>query len=296
MKRSKSKHNNNLTELSKPLFNIFQALYMSFYNSRLYIDVIRRWKGVAFFYLMLLSLILAIPLYILVATRCYHEINNSIVKVIADIPKITIKNGVGVCDKTMPYIIRNAKHEERVYIDTTKKADTAIMYKFPKLMVYFAQDKLLFREGFFATFANKLPEYSSRIYYFDYFKYMNESFSGNDFIKDKKINLIIKILIAAIYPLLVGIVFGLCAFFNFSLSLMAKMVSRTILKTYLKYKEVYRLMLIASTPSLLILDVLLSTQTTVFASGYIVLFIMVAYFSMGVLAYRRDSQQLARVF
>lgn len=296
MKKSKANAKFELTDISKPIFNTWQALYMSFYNVRLYIDIIKHWKGIAWLYLLLLSLILSIPIYISIANKCYHELNENYLQILEKIPTITVKNAVASCDTPMPYLIFNSHKQVRVYIDTNKNSDDKIMQRFPNILLYFAKDGMFVNQVEIKTFKDKFPESSKSPVVFKYFKYMNDTFSGHAFIKTMKLNSMLRILIIMLYLFIVGLIFGGTSFVYFTLSLMAKMICRTILRTYLNYKQVYRLLVVASTPSLLVLDLMLSTHTKIYAAGFVLMCILCTYFCIGVLAYKRESQQLARIF
>jgi hypothetical protein len=82
-----------MTDVERPQFNRFQALWSSFYSADLYRDVARRWKGVGALYLLLLLAITWLPS----AYRWTGIMQDFAAKAVAGIvqmPTITIENGV----------------------------------------------------------------------------------------------------------------------------------------------------------------------------------------------------------
>lgn len=49
-----SEQNKVLRKVDAPFYNYWQAIVLSFFSSRLYVDVGKRWKGLGFRYLLLI--------------------------------------------------------------------------------------------------------------------------------------------------------------------------------------------------------------------------------------------------
>ncbi len=47
-----SKIKNKLKPIDAPAYGYWKALYMSFYSTRLYVDVGKRWRGIGLLYLL----------------------------------------------------------------------------------------------------------------------------------------------------------------------------------------------------------------------------------------------------
>jgi hypothetical protein len=106
-------------------YNIFQALFMSFYSKQLYRDVANNWGGKTFLYLlMLLSLSWVYFVYEaqLAINTSYHEFSN---KFAGQFPVLTIKNGTIITPEKRPYYITDPdSHKNIAIIDTTGKYKT----------------------------------------------------------------------------------------------------------------------------------------------------------------------------
>lgn len=101
-------------------YNMFQAIIMSFYSKKLYRDVAVNWGGKAFLYLLL---ILALS-WIFAVYQIQHFLNLGFQhisdKIVAQIPIMTIKNGVLSTPQNRPYLITDPDtHATLAIIDTS---------------------------------------------------------------------------------------------------------------------------------------------------------------------------------
>lgn len=102
-------------------YNVFQAIYMSFYSRKLYKDVTENWGGYTTLYLLFL---LALS-WILYTFMFQKGLNELVVlgsdTIIPQIPVITIKNGIISTPEQRPYLIKNPKNENEniAIIDTS---------------------------------------------------------------------------------------------------------------------------------------------------------------------------------
>lgn len=106
-------------------YNVFQAIYMSFYSRRLYRDVALNWGGKAFLYLfMLLALSFISFTYRtqLTLNLFYHE---SVTEIVKQLPILTVKEGKISTPENHPYTIMDSKTNKKVaVIDTTGQYKT----------------------------------------------------------------------------------------------------------------------------------------------------------------------------
>jgi hypothetical protein len=104
---------------NKRQYGVFQALYMSFYSKELYQDVIENWKGIGFFYLCLVVILIGIPQAIQ-----FQSQTNSFVQildkpeVLAKIPSFQITNGAVSVTGDNPYYFPDPKFAMAI-VDTT---------------------------------------------------------------------------------------------------------------------------------------------------------------------------------
>lgn len=103
-------------------YNIFQALYMSFYSRKLYRDVAFNWGAKTFVYLLLLlSLTWVVFTYQLqqIVNQGYLRMADPIV---AQAPTVTLKDGKVITPENRPYIVTDPQtHETLLVIDTSGK-------------------------------------------------------------------------------------------------------------------------------------------------------------------------------
>ena len=75
-------------------FGLLRAIGMSFFSADLYRDVGRNWNGVGLLYLTVLLAICWVPTAIRVHVGLHHFAVDSVPRLLADLPEITIKDGV----------------------------------------------------------------------------------------------------------------------------------------------------------------------------------------------------------
>ena len=75
------KKKQTLRPLDAPIYNYWQALYRSFYSGRLYIDVIKRWRGFGALYLLLAISLASIPLSLRIMVDFNHYFEKKMINV-----------------------------------------------------------------------------------------------------------------------------------------------------------------------------------------------------------------------
>jgi len=103
-------------------YNIFQAIYLSFYSKNLYRDVATNWGGKAFLYLLM---IVALS-WVLFTYQFQHSLNMIYAanadKLVAQMPVVTIKDGKISTPEERPYVIHDPETKQVfAVIDTTGK-------------------------------------------------------------------------------------------------------------------------------------------------------------------------------
>ena len=116
-------------------YNIFQALYMSFYSRKLYQDVAQQWGGKTFLYLLMLLTLSWIGFTYRIQSdlsQIYHKNSNIIV---TQIPVITIQNGKVSTPENRPYIITEPDQKNIIaVIDVSGKYTTVQQANAPILL------------------------------------------------------------------------------------------------------------------------------------------------------------------
>lgn len=103
-------------------YNVLQAIFLSFYSSKLYREVAHRWGGKAFLYLLILLALVWIPFTYQIQHSLNVAYNKNNKQIISQIPIITIKNGILSTPENRPYFIKDP-HSQAIIaiIDTTGK-------------------------------------------------------------------------------------------------------------------------------------------------------------------------------
>ena len=105
-------------------YSRFSALILSFFSADLYRDVARRWRGIAFWYLVLLLAISWIPVAIKAQVSFARFVRQDAPRTLEGFPPITIANGVVTIDRPEPYLWRDADSGEVfLYVDTSGAFD-----------------------------------------------------------------------------------------------------------------------------------------------------------------------------
>jgi len=101
----------------------FSAIHippLSFFSKELYSDVALNWRGVNFFYLLLLLAACWIPIMIKLNNSIAQFVDNEAPRIVEQIPKITITNGEASIDESQPYYIKTPdSNSVLAIIDTT---------------------------------------------------------------------------------------------------------------------------------------------------------------------------------
>jgi hypothetical protein len=104
-------------------YNIFQAIYMSFYSRDLYRDVGANWGGKAFFYLLVLISLSWVGQTFIIQSNIDHLYAQGSEQIISQIPVIKIENGKLVTPENKPYVIKDPDGDGTVFaiVDTSGK-------------------------------------------------------------------------------------------------------------------------------------------------------------------------------
>jgi len=280
----------------QPHFGYFQALYRSFYSSRLYLDVAKRWRGFGIVYLLLVIALFVIPFSLRLLVGFVDYFNNQIIQPIRSLPDIYIQNGKVVFDKPMPYLIKNNQGEVVSIIDTNAKT-TEIDKIWPHWMIFITQDTLSLRvpdvnlpwlktlnpiTGEPDTFRQKI------------FPGTNEVFSAKNWVQSGGIHSVKYFGAFMVYPMAVSMFASMILLGLPVLALMGQLFSRVLFSWPLRFTQACRLMAVASTPALLIFFILITTGYLKTGVGFILLATWIIYFCVAVLIVKKHSKQVAR--
>ncbi len=283
-----------LREVNKPLYRYWQALYLAFFSTRLYVDVGKRWRGFGIAYLLLLLAIATIPFAVRIGLDFERFFTNKIILPFKKLPTFYIQNGQVNFDKPMPYFIKNDSGKVVSIIDTTgtiNKIDAA----YPDLVTLITKDRVYvcFPSIQYFMTANQ-PMEKNQIYNEPLTKSQNEIFNGEQWVKTSGIKRLKDISIIMLYPFIVTLFFALFGVSLLVFALMAQYVAKLLLNTSLTFPQASRLLMVSSTPMILTFLFMLTINWFLFGSGILYVALLAIYFTFAVSALKRESQKLVR--
>lgn len=288
------KKNQKLRVIDAPMYNYWQALVMSFYSSRLYVDVGKRWRHFGILYLLFVIALASIPLSARIIYDFERVFENEMLMPISKLPLLYIQNGKVVFDKPMPFFIKNEKNAVVAIIDTTGKINQ-ISSNYPDLTILVTKDQLYFRSPKFPLFfQEKQPGEAADIYVQSFSKASNEVFNGKTWIATSgvlKLKIITEMLL---YPLLVMFIFGIYIGLMFAIAFIGQLFSQIIFKFKLPYREATRILMVASTVQIVVFFTLLTSNTKFPGTGMLYMVLLAVYFNYGVLCVKKASNKMVR--
>jgi hypothetical protein len=289
-----SKKKQALQVTDKPIYSYWQALFMSFYSGRLYVDVAKRWKGLGILYLFLLITIVSIPLSARIVYDFHQYFDQQMVMPLAKLPTMYVQNGQVVFDKPMPYFIKNNAGAVVTIVDTTGQI-TSIDASYPQLTILITKNKLYFRPPKFHLFLDTIEQTKTGdIFVQPMDKSGNEVFDGGAWIESSgilKLRLLTEVII---YPLILMFIYGMYALLMLALAFIGQLFAQIIFKFKLPYKMAARMFLVAATPQIVVFFALLTTNMFFTGVGLLYMVLLAVYFYYAVLCVKRESNKLVR--
>ena len=283
-----------------PLFTYLEAIYLSFYSSRLYIDVAKRWKGTSIGYFLLLIILVSVPWSIYYCELFSKYIYNEWLYPIENLPLLTIQNGRTFVDKPMPFIVNNKAGEPTIKIDTTTDVNQlsdknpTVSILITKHAIYFrAPINKLFQTMFSLKYSHLFTSKTEPVKY-EFNPKDNEVFNGRHWVKDSGAASIKKFAALFSYPLTLGVLFGVYFVTNFILASIGRILSVVVLRFKITYIQSIRLIWVASTAPLLVLNLIqfLGYHLRGYSLYYCVL--VICYFSFAVASLKSEQRVMVR--
>lgn len=273
-------------------YHYFNAFYLSFFSGRFYIDVIRKWRGFGILYLLWILSILALPYSIRMMHSYYQHIDQKLFQPTKQLPPLSIRNGEVQFHSPMPYLIKNTAGTVVAIIDTTGKIIQLPYFLYPDASVLITKNALHtylpFPDILHAADAIQPKESVSLFRSSDHIDFMSE-----DLFAKTHLRFIGIALMCSLYFVIVMLYLGLYLAILFAFGFVGQMIARHIVKVILPYQVTTRLVAVAATPQAVIYFGLLAiNQLPLGMSMYFIASVAV-FFSIGLLAYRRDSKAIA---
>ncbi|WED44516.1 DUF1189 family protein [Legionella cardiaca] len=281
-----------LRKIDAPFYNYWQALLLSFFSSRLYVDVGKRWKGLGILYLLLVIFLFSIPFSLRIAVEFNTFFEQQIIEPLKKLPPIYIQNGKVSFDEPMPYFIKNDAGEIVSIIDTTGKVKT-IDKTYPNLTTLITEDKFFYRirsPQFF--FTKQMDEEADQIYVQPLSKNINQIFDGSTWIKSSGLKRVKLFSLIIIYPTVALLLFLIYLVFLLAFALMGQFISNLFFRLSISYKQSSRLLSVSSTPQILILLLFLTIDWLFIGFGLILMILPAFYFCFALRSLKRESHKL----
>lgn len=287
-----TKKNKSLRPIDKPFYHYWQALYHSFFNNRLYVDVGKRWKGLGIGYLLFLMFVVTLPFSLRVIIDFNRFFMEDLVQPLQQLPKLYIQNGTVSLNKPMPYIIKNKQNQVVAIVDTTGTVNT-IDGSFPFLTVLITKDKLFYHfpspQFFFNTNAVQNP--ANPVYVYSFKKESNTVFVGSEWVKSSSILNLKRFFAILIYPTVVFIFFAFFLVILLALALLGQLAAK-LLRFTITYQQSCRLIMVSATPFMVVLWILLVLGWFSNRIGFFMPLLLILYFCFAVIALKQESQKL----
>ncbi|WP_131781457.1 DUF1189 family protein [Legionella gresilensis] len=279
-----------LRDIDKPHYDYFQALYLSFFSNRLYIDVGRRWKGFAIIYLLLLFVITSLPVAVRIILNFNNYFEQQIILPIKNLPPFYIQNGEVTLDKPMPYLVKNKENKVIAAVDTSgtiKQIDS----KYPDLAILIVKDGLFYR----IPESQGLNNVDIKINKIPFDKNMNQYFDGAQWLNSSGVHKLKLFSQIIIYPTIVASLFFMYLVILLVLALLGQVIALAIFRYSITYRQAVRLLNVAATPHIVSFMILLALNWLFSGFGLALVAILAFYFCYAVLSLKRDSTKLVNV-
>ncbi|MDX2345779.1 MAG: DUF1189 family protein [Legionella sp.] len=293
MKRLIHNKNKNTSRKKRNIahYGFLKAIGMSFFSRRLYVDVVRRWRGYGVFYLLIMLSVVMLPFAVYVITSYQHTINEKLFLPIKQLPPFVMHKGNVYFHSPMPYLVKNSQDQVIAVIDTEGSVKQLPYFLYPEASVLITKHALHVNLPYPDLFKKSgLPEASAKEIVSTFPADETLNFGGLEASEFKYLKTMNYVLIASIYPMLVMFYWGLYFLAFFSFSLFGQFVARLVFKVRLTFKEASRLMAVAATPQAVVYFGLLACNKVYLGMGVFYLGLLALSFSLAVLAYRSDNR------
>ncbi|KTC98322.1 hypothetical protein Lgee_1624 [Legionella geestiana] len=288
--------NTNVTALrdaDAPVYSYWQAVWMSFFSPRLYVDVGKRWKGLGLVYFLLLTAVAAIPVAVHVGVRFNAYFDNTVLKPLESLPPLYIQNGSVVVDRPMPWRITGEDGKVVGVIDTTGKI-TSFSDTDPGTTFLVTKNRLMLQFPQPHFFDNFPLEYgAAREIQLPLDDAGSQMFVVKDWADQSGLGSIKWFSMITIYPILVGVIYFFFLLMMLSVSLIGQLMSSLFLRFQLTWPVASRLVMVAVTPAMLAFMTLIALNIYFPGIGFLMVCIFAIYFFFGAIALKRESMGIA---
>jgi len=281
----------------KPKFSRVQAILLSFYSPKLYVDVMRNWRGLGATYLLVMITVLTLPHCINSHIQRHQDLEQVLITPLKKLPPFSIYNGKAVFYGPQPFLVKNDFGEVIGVIDTTDTVSKLPDIRYPKAGLLVTKHMMQFNYQMLDVFtqADVSKQHTIQLpFASDLFKAKGrQSIVGEDLIKVLMLNWMKW---AALFVVFVSSILFYCItyfVFLFSFTIFGQFIASFVFKCKLTFKETMRLLCVSVTPQAVVFFSALTFDQMFVQMKYVSLVVYAIYFSLAVLACRNDRKALA---
>jgi len=274
-----------------PLYRYWQALYMAFYSRRLYVDVIRQWRGFGAGYVLFVITLASIPLSISMISEFNQYFDEQLVLPFKKLPTFVIKDGNVLFNKPMPYYVKS-NGEVVSIIDTTGKIKN-IDETPPMVNLLITKDKIYFRQPAFNWFSSITTNKGSQDIYeqsiagIDY-----EVFNGTLWLKESGVLRLKRLAQITTYPVIIASIYSFYLVVVPVLAFLGQVIAQAFFQLKLTYKDACRVLAVSATPEIICFFIFFTLNLSFRGEGFFLVALLAMYFSYAVLAIKRERTKL----
>ncbi|NCT57789.1 MAG: DUF1189 domain-containing protein [Legionella sp.] len=294
------KHKKNESTRETPHYKARHAFYLAFFSKKLYIDVVRRWRGLGVLYFFILFSVITIPHTIQLMWSLNHVIETNILTPLKSLPVLSIRSGEVVFSEKMPYLIKNNQGEVVSIIDTEGHINQLPESRYPLASILVTKHAMHmdFRLLDFLDTAHK-KAFENKAIVIPLDSLGNDEFWVTSWLNKLHITAFKNLLIVMLYPIVVTLNASVFMTILLSMVLVAQLMARIAFKVRLSFLESSRLLFVAATPLAVVCSILVLFDWVIpapipgLSKAFAYIALLTLYFSFGVLAYRRSNRMLA---
>lgn len=285
--------------INQPDYTYWQALYLAFFSPRLYIDVVKRWRGFGMLYFLMLMLIISVPWSIHYTAYLSQYIDDEIIFPFEHMPSLMIQNGQASIDNVVPYIVKTKSNKPAIEINTSSDSkevspgNPTVFFLITKNALYFRMPS---NPAFAtpATMATGSAESFQHLTEHHFEKNDNFVFSGRDWVETSGILSVKTYGFAIVFPIVFGMFWGIYFITSIVLASMGRIISIVVLKYQIRFVDSFRLIWVASTAPIALVNLVLYFGYQLRGLGWYYIILVIIYFSLAILSVKRESQSLVR--
>ena len=267
---------------------------MAFFSRKLYLDVIRRWRGLGILYFSIMLSVMTLPYTVLLMSSLNKVIETKILLPIKSLPPLSIRSGEVIFHGEMPYLIKNNDGEVMSIIDTEGHINQLPAPLYPLASILITKHDIHVDYSMLNLLhLDKAKQSERKDAVIPLKSIEHEDFMVASWFDTLHVIAIKNLLLVVIYLMVVMLNASLFMTIILSMVLFAQLAARMVFKVRLTFLESSRLIFVAATPLAALCSVLVLFHWVIPGKGLVYIALLTVYFCFGVLAYRRSNKMVA---